>query len=181
MVKGKARAAAVIRVPQSKEEARDMMAEYGNVLREIEHVETNLNQALADIKKQFVDTGAPLAAKADDLFKGLQTYCDANRATLTDNGAIKSVDFGTGKVSWRWNPASVKLPRDADKLEALIERIIKAGEDYADFLRTTVEINKVAMLRDPNRAKKIEGVKIAPSGETFTAEPFAAEQLAETV
>lgn len=176
MVKGKAKAAAVIRVPQNIDEARDMLAEYGTVMRRLEHIETDLNQALADTKKKFLEESTPQANKADELFRGLQTFCDANRTTLTGNGATKTFDFGTGKVSWRWNPAKVNL---RGKVEEIIARIKEAGAPYQHFLRATFEIDRVAMLRDPVLAGKIEGVKIASAGETFTVETFADETLPE--
>ncbi len=176
MVKGKGRAAVAIQVPQSKEEARDMLAAYGTALRDLEHIETDLNQALADTKKAFLEKSEPIAKKADDLFYGLQTYCDANRITLTSSNTIKTVDLGTGKVSWRWNPPKVTL---RGKLEDIIARVKNAGDLYQQFLRPAVEIDKVEMLRNPTLAQKIEGVKIASAGETFTVEPFADEQIAQ--
>ena len=172
--KGKARAATAIRVPQSRDEARDMLAEYGTALRDLEHIETELNQSLADLKKTFLDRSVPVAARAEELFKGLQTYCDANRATLTGNNAVKTVDLGTGNISWRWNPAKVSI---RGKVEDVIARLKEGGEALAQFLRTTVEIDKVAMLRNPNLAKTVDGVRIGAAGATFTIEPFAAEQL----
>lgn len=176
MVKAKAMAAVAVRVPQSREEATAMLADYGKVMRGIERLETDLNQALADTKQGFVEKSQPLEAQANDLFKGLQLYCDAHRVELTGNDKSKTVDLGTGKVSWRHNPAKVSL---RGKAEDIIARIKDAGAEFAGFLRETVEIDKVAMLRNPNLAKKIDGVKIASAGETFTVEPFADEQLAE--
>lgn len=176
MVKGKAAAAAVIRVPQSKEELRDMIAEYGKQLRDLEHIETDCNQALADVKALHVKTAEPAARKAEELFKGIQTYCEANRITLTGNNAVKTVDIGTGKVSWRTHPPKVTL---RGKVEDIIDRIKRAGEEFAPFLRATVEIDKVEILRNPNLATRIDGIKVASGGETFAVEPFAEEQLAE--
>lgn len=176
MAKAKAMAAPAIKVPQTREEATAMLAEYGSVARKIEHLETSLNQALADTKQKFVEQSQPLEAQAKELFKGLQTYCDAHRQTLTGGDKSKTVDFGTGKVSWRHNPAKVSF---RGKVEEIVARIKDAGDEFKAFLRETVEVDKVAMLRNPNLAKKIDGVKIASAGETFTVEPFADEQLAE--
>lgn len=176
MVKGKARAAVAIRVPQSKEELRDMIAEYGKLMRDLEHIETDCNQALADVKTEHVRKSEPLAKQADELFKGIQTYCDANRATLTLSNTIKTVDIGTGKVSWRAHPPKVTL---RGRVEDIIERIKRAGEEFAPFLRATVELDKVEILRNPNLATRIEGVKVASAGETFAVEPFAEENLAD--
>lgn len=175
MVKGKA-AAAAVRVPQSREEASSMIADYGMKLREVGRIEADMNDLLAEVKKEYLARATPLADEANDLLKGLQIWCEANRAQLTQCGKSKTVDLGTGKVSWRYNPAKVSL---RGKAEDIIARIKDAGEAYLKFLRETVELDRVAMLRDPNLAKQIEGVRIASAGETFTVEPFAAEQLAE--
>lgn len=177
MSKRSAMAAVAVRVPQSRDEAQSMLAEYGRATRDIDAIETRMNQALADTKEQFLNEAKPFRAKADELFKGLQLYCDANRPTLTGNDRNKTVDFGTGKVSWRVNPPRVNL---RGKVEDVIARIKSGGEQFHDFLRATFEIDKVAMLRNPNLAEKIDGVKIVSAGETFTVEPFSDEQLAET-
>ncbi len=177
MAKKSAMAVVAVRVPQSRDEAQSMLAEYGRAVRDVEAIETRMNQALADTKEEFLKEAKPFNAKADELFKGLQLYCDANRAVLTGNDRNKTVDLGTGKVSWRHNPAKVNT---RGKIEDIIARIKSGGEQFQDFLRATFEIDKVAMLRNPNLAEKIEGIKIASAGETFTIEPFSDEQLAET-
>ena len=178
MAKKSAMAAVAVRVPQSRDEAQSMLAEYGRAMRDVEAIETRMNQALADTKEQYLNEAKPFSAKADELFKGLQLYCDANRALLTGNDRNKTVDFGTGKVSWRHNPPRVTL---RGKVEDVIARIKTGGEQFQDFLRATFEIDKVAMLRNPNLAEKIEGVRIVSAGETFTVEQFSDEQLSEAV
>lgn len=163
-------------VPQSREQATKMLADYGIALREIEAIETVMNGELAKIKQDAVAKAEPVTARAYALFKGLQTYCEANRSALTDNGKTKTIDLGTGKVSWRHNPAKVNL---RGKVEDIIIRIRNAGDEFQAFLRATVEIDRVAMLRDPKLAEKIDGVKIASAGEMFTADPFGSETLPE--
>lgn len=176
MVKGKAQAAATVRVPQSKDELRDMVAEYGKMMRDIERIEIDCEQALADVKKAHVEKAAPLAKASSDLFKGIQTYCEANRVALTSNNTIKTVDVGTGKFSWRTHPPKVTI---RGKVEEVIERIKRAGPEFESFLRATFELDKVEILRNPNLATRIDGIKVASAGETFAVEPFAEEQLAE--
>lgn len=43
------------------------------------------------------------------------------------------------------------------------------------FLREKAEIDKEAMLREPDRARGIVGVTIGTAGESFSVEPFEAE------
>jgi phage host-nuclease inhibitor protein Gam len=172
----KTKAKAAIRVPQTREEAAAMLAEYGHAQREIEAIETKMNGDLAGIKAKAVLDAGPLVASSEVLFKGLQMFCEANRATLTEAGKTKTVDFGTGKVAWRWTPAKVTT---RGKVEEIIARIKAAGEQYQKFLRATFEIDKVAMLRDPNLAKTITGVRIGSAGEDFSVEPFGSEAIPE--
>ena len=178
MVKAKAAAASFV-IPQNRDEARDMLAKYGEANRQVERIATNLKTELAAAKRAAVEEAVPFARAADEYFKGLQAFCEANRAALTDSGKTKTVDLGTGKASWRSNPAAVNL---TGKVEDIIKRIKDAGEGYMKFLRPSVEVNRVAMLNDPNLANKIKGVKVEAAGETFSIEAFAEdEQLREAV
>jgi phage host-nuclease inhibitor protein Gam len=174
--KRKKTSALSVAVPQTREQATKVLADYGTSLRLIEAIETVMNGELARIKQEAMAKAEPVLAMSDALFKGLQTYCEANRTALTDGGKSKTIDLGTGKVSWRHNPAKVNL---RGKVEDIIQRIRNAGDEFKGFLRATVEIDRVAMLRDPKQAEKIDGVKIASAGEMFTADPFGSEELPE--
>lgn len=177
MVKGKA-AAASVRIPQSREEAADMIAEFGVALREVELIETAMNDALARAKADAEKQAAPHVARAKDLFEGVKLYCEANRQTLLGNAGLKTVDFGTGKVRWRWKPAKVTL---RGELEAIVGRILEkaataidGGLSYRCFLRTKQEVDKEAMLKNRDLARTIEGVSIGRDGEVFEIEDFEA-------
>ncbi|RJF70897.1 host-nuclease inhibitor Gam family protein [Rhodopseudomonas palustris] len=175
MVKGKA-AAAVMRVPQNRDEARAMIADYGAKLREVERIEADMNDALAAVKQSHLAKATPIADQANDLLKGLQIWCEANRVELTQNGKSKTVDFGTGKVAWRWNPPKVRISGGDD---VVVARIQDKGANYAAFLRTKLELNRDAMLANPDLARTVDGVSIGRGNESFIVEPFAAEQLAD--
>ena len=161
------------RVAQSREEAVAMIAELGKVQRQIDGIELAMNSELAAIKAAAAKKAMPLADRVSELQAGIQTWCEANRAALTDGGKVKSADLGTGKVLWRTVPASVKLKG----VEDILRRIREGGDLYKDFLRTTYEVDKVGMLRNPNLARQIEGVRIDSAGEEFAIEPFADETL----
>jgi phage host-nuclease inhibitor protein Gam len=162
--------------PQNREQAAKMLADYGDARRQVEAIETVMNGDLARIKQEAVARALPIAAAAEGLFAALQTYCEAHRSALTDGGKTKTVDLGTGKVSWRHNQAEVNL---RGKVEDIVARIRNAGDEFKVFLRQVTAIDKVAMLRNPNLAEKIEGVKIASAGEMFAVEPFGNEEIPE--
>lgn len=177
MVKAKA-AAANVRIPQSREEAAAMIAEFGAASREIELIETAMNEELARAKAGAEKKAAPFVTTAKELFEGLKLYCEANRQTLLGNTGLKTVDFGTGKVAWRWKPAKVRLTGEVDdivgRILAKAATAIDGGASYRAFLRTKQEVDKDAMLKNKDLARTIEGVGIGRDGEVFEIEPFGA-------
>ena len=58
-------------------------------------------------------------------------------------------------------------------VEAVIAAIKTLG--LSSFLRTKEEIDKEAMLREPDKARLVQGVSIGSEGETFAVEPFEAQ------
>ncbi|WP_315742800.1 MULTISPECIES: host-nuclease inhibitor Gam family protein [unclassified Bradyrhizobium] len=183
MVKGKA-AAANVRVPQTKEEAAEMIAEYGAAIREIAVIELAMLESLAKVKKQAELDAKKHGENAKQLFKGLQIYCEANRQALLGNSGLKTANLGTGKVSWRHKPAKVT---PTDEIDELVKRIIDKATaalnrddpvtalSYKAFIRTTSTIDKEAMLKNADLARTIEGVRIGSGGEQFEIEPFGAD------
>lgn len=172
--------AANVRVPQNRDEAAAMIKELGETEREIELIATATAASLANIKAAAEREAADHKKKVKELFAGLKLYCEANRQVLLGNSGLKTVDFGTGKAAWRNTVARVTFEEEEDviivriddKMRAAIERG-ETGEDYKNFLRLKVGIDKEAMRKNADLARSIEGVKVGNSGETFEVEPFA--------
>lgn len=169
MAKAKTRAAN-LPVPQSREEAAKYVHDIGAAQRRIARIEADMNDAIASAKKQAEYLAAPLRDQVETLTNGLRIWADANRDALTDSNKRKYADLGTGKVEWRLSPPKVTIRG----LEQVIERI-KALKLADKFLRVKEEINKEAMLADPEAATGIVGVSIGTAGESFSVEPFEAE------
>ncbi|MBR0962216.1 host-nuclease inhibitor Gam family protein [Bradyrhizobium japonicum] len=183
MVKAKA-AAADVRIPQNRDEAAAMIAEYGDVARQVAAIETAMQKKLADVKTAAEDESRPHVKKALDLFRGLHMYCEANRQQLLANTGTKTVDFGTGTVKWRFNPPKVRISGGDDAVIDLIneKKMIAEAADlegvaasYGNFLRVKIEIDREAMLKNPDLARTIPGVSIPKGSEIFEVEPFGAE------
>jgi phage host-nuclease inhibitor protein Gam len=155
-------------VPQSQIDAAESLRVIGELQRQIARAEADMNDVIAVAKEQAEGLCAPLQAQIVERTQGLKVWAEANRAALTDGGKTKTADLGTGKVSWRLRPASVRL----SKLDQVVEAIKKLG--FGQFLRTKVEVNKEAMLADPEKARLINGVSIGSEGEDFIVEPFEA-------
>ena len=168
MAKSKTKAASVP-VPQTRDEAADTLMQIGGMNRAAARVEADMNDEIAAIKKNAEAIAQPIREKVTAMRDGLQIWAEANRAALTQDGKTKTADLGTGKISWRQRPPSVRI----SGMERVIESVKKLG--FAAFLRVKEEINKEAMLADPEKARMIAGVTVSSDGEEFIVEPFEAE------
>lgn len=162
-------------VPQSREEAASFVMTIGALDRDIAVINAALSETIAKAKEQAEAQAKPLSERVAGLTRGLEQWASVNRVALTDNGKVKTVDLGTGRILWRQRPPSVVIRG----VEAVIAALKEFG--FPQFLRTKIEINKEAMLADPEVASRVPGVTIASAGEDFVVEPVsdATSQAAE--
>lgn len=158
-------AAPVYPVPQTAAEADGTIWTIGLCQRERERIETAMNEELAAVKARYEAAAAPLKVQIEQLSKGLQTFCDANRAALTKDGKVKFHDFAAGRVQWRMRPPSVSVR----KVEAVLAELKEMK--LTRFIRVKEEPNKEAMLEEPDVARTVPGVSIV-QGEDFVVTPF---------
>lgn len=155
-------------VPQSRDEAVEYIAEIGRIQRQRQRIEADMNDRIAAIKQEFELRAKPLGDDIRQLTNGVQTWCEANRDSLTQGGKVKFANLASGEVKWRMRPPKVGLRG----IETIIEACKKLG--LARFVRTKEEINKEAMLAEPELAQTIAGVSIT-QGEDFVIVPFETE------
>lgn len=151
--------------PQTIEQVVGAIAEIGVAQRERTRIEAEMNDELAAVRQRFEQMAAPYAEKIRDRSQGVQTWCEAHRAEITENGKTKTVAFPSGEVRWRKNPPKANI-KNADQV---IDLLKKWG--LTDFIRTKEEVNKEAILAAPEAVKGIKGISIS-SGEDFVIVPF---------
>lgn len=156
-------------VPQNRDDAAEALRMIGEDNRNIARIEADMNDAIAKIKDEAEKQAAPLKELVTGRTEGLKVWAEANRDKLTNSGRTKTADLGTGKISWRIRPPSVRI----SGVDRVIEAIKSLG--LTQFLRTKEKVNKEALLADPDKARLIAGVGIGSEGEDFIAEPFEAE------
>ena len=173
MAKTKRKAtAANVPVPQNREDAASAIAEIGRLRREIDRRKADADDQVSRIK-EAVETGiAPALARLAELEDGVHIWAEANKDALTGGGKRKHADLATGKVLWRLRPPSVRA-KSGLKVEQLVERLEALG--LSRFVRIKKELNKDAMLADPDTAAAVDGVKIGPAVEDFLIEPAEIE------
>lgn len=167
--KTRIKAKAQIAAPQTKDEAARDIARLGELQRELKRQVATMNDAIGAITAQYQPTIEVLQGRIDLAQKGVQTWCEANRETLTEAGKFKTANLVTGEVSWRIRPPSVTV-RGA---EAVIDTLKRVG--LSKFVRTKEEVNKEAILNERAEAVGIAGITIVSGVEDFVITPFEQE------
>lgn len=124
-----------------------------------------MNDEIAAIKTHYEAQAAPHNQRITDNFRDLQLWAEANRDSLCI-GKIKTVRMATGEIQWRKRPPSVRITG----APAVIERLISFGLNV--FIREKKEIDKEAILAEPDQVKGIKGIKVITDVEDFVATPY---------
>lgn len=165
----KIKAAAVgIRVAQSRDEAASMIGAIGRAQRERARIQAAMGDEIAEIKARWEAEALPHNDAIKALSAGVQAWCEANRSTLTSGGRVKTHSFGTGEVRWRVTPPRVVI-RAVDTVLALLKE-----RGLARFVRQKEEVNREAILADPDAVRDVPGVRIEQT-EEFVVVPFETE------
>lgn len=151
-------------VPQTREAAIEAIAEIGRRQRERERIQTAMNDELAAIKERYEADALPHNEAIVALSRGVRTWCESNRELLT-RGKTKTVILPSGEVRWRVRPPRVVLRA----VESVIGTLKELG--LSRFVRTKEEINKEAILADPDAVANIKGISIT-QGEDFVIVPY---------
>lgn len=160
----KLKAAARAYASQSREDVQADIKTIGDLQREHARLTADLNDAIANLTQA---AGPQLKALSDQIIRlqgGVQTWCEANREQICGKG--KSANLITGEVQWRQRPPSVSVRGT----EAVIAYLKSAG--LAQYVRTKEEVNKEALLNEPDKARAIPGVSIVTGVEDFIVTPF---------
>jgi phage host-nuclease inhibitor protein Gam len=160
--------AAEFRAAQSREEAVDAIAEIGRLQRERARIEADMNDEMARVKEKHEEKALPLGERIRALSAGVQAWCEVNRDALTQGGKVKTAALASGKVNWRMRPPKVTLRGKDQILSALKAMSLRR------FIRESEEVNKEAMLAEPQVAATVPGVSIS-QGEDFVITPHETE------
>lgn len=156
-----------IAAPRSQEEAERMLFSIGANQRQIRAIEVRMNDMLAEARAAFEAEAQPLNAAIEDEFAALHAWAEANKDSLL-HGKAKTVRLATGELSWRTSPPSVRVTKPED----VLERLRQLGLER--FVRTKHEINKEAVLAEPDAVSGVKGISVMQK-EEFVAKPFETE------
>lgn len=160
------KASAQLEVPQSRDEAALYIRQIGDSQRQFLRIQAEMNDAIAHITATYQPTLDAHTGQLKLLQEGLQSWCEANRAELTNGGKVKTASLVTGEVQWRQRPPSVRI----SKSEVVLETLARLG--LSRFIRTKEEVNKDAILDEPDAIKGVAGITVVTGVEDFVITPF---------
>jgi len=155
---------ATAQVPQTRTECADQIKLIGDLHRDFERQRAEMNDKIAEITKHYQPALEGLQGQLLLLQEGVQAYCEAHREELCGKG--KTANLVTGEVSWRTRPPSVSI-RGADSVMETLKRM-----GLSRFIRDKSEVNKEAILNEPDAVKGIAGITIVKDVEDFAITPF---------
>lgn len=151
---------------QTREEVNAAIEQIGIAQRERDLIAVAMNDELARVRARHEQDAAPHAATIKALGHGVQIWAEAHRNDLTRDGKTKTVKLAAGEFSWRTRPPKVRIVGEGIVIAALK----KLGLER--FLRVKEEIDKNAILAEPDAVCDVKGIGIS-QGEDFIIRPFA--------
>jgi len=156
-------------VPQTREQADQLIGEIGAAQRAIDDITARLEADIAQLKAVAAAAAAPFATRIMSHFVALTAWASANKDALLE-GKRRSVELSQGVIGWRWSNPTVKVAKgkEDDVIKALRERGARR------LLRYEVSIDKNAILKEPDRIEGIPHIEVVQV-ENFFVKPFAVE------
>lgn len=154
---------------QNRNEVETAIKQIGDLQRQLETIAIEQNNRLAEITEEYAPKINELNQSIAPMQEAVQAWCESHRDELTQNGKTKTGSFNTGEVQWRQRPPSVSV-RGVD---SVLEHLKTLG--LVRFIRTKEEVNKEAMLNEPELAATVAGITIKRGIEDFVITPFEQE------
>jgi phage host-nuclease inhibitor protein Gam len=142
-----------------------MIRQIGDLERQKVRMTADADDKINEIKQNLGHGIEPISGEIAARQDAVQSYAESNRDRLTNGGKSKSIEYTTGIMGWRQRPPSVSV-RAAD---VVVETLKKLG--LARFIRSKEEINKEAILQEPDAARGIAGLTINTGVEDFYIQP----------
>jgi phage host-nuclease inhibitor protein Gam len=155
-------------VPQSKDDCAAAIRHLGDLQRIYERERADLNDLVAAATADRQPTLQALTDQMEALRTGIQMWCEARRVELCGEGDRhgKTVNLVTGDVAWRQRPPSVSVRGN----DAAVDTLHRLG--LGRFVRTKAEVDKAAILAEPDAVRGVQGITVVTGLEDFVITPF---------
>jgi phage host-nuclease inhibitor protein Gam len=146
-------------LPQSIEEVDSLVAHIGELQREVSAKQSAMNKQIEALKGHYGPQVDLLVQAINQDLEAIEAYAAVNRNHLTGDGKTKTIKLRSGTISWRNTPKSVTIRG----VQQVIDRLKALG--LTQYIRVKEEVDKNAILANPDKALAIEGVKLTQREE----------------
>lgn len=160
---------AAVYASQSRDDVAAEIRAIGDLARSQARLQADMNDRVAAITAEYQPQLDAMKSRIEDLQEGVQIWCEAHRHELLRDGRSKTAQFVTGEVQWRQRPPSVMVRGMATVVEALFVKGLER------FVRTKQEVNKDAILAEPEAVAGVPGIQVVTGVEDFVITPFEIE------
>lgn len=156
-------------VPQDAAQAASLVHLIGANKRALDALMNRQEAAVAAAAEKFAAQINDATEALGENVAALQAYAEANKDALTADGK-RSVATQAGTFGWRYGNRAVKF--EGKHAEKLIEKFKELG--HTDLIRTIEQIDKTAILANPDAIEKIKKIKIEQE-ERFYVRPLSVD------
>jgi phage host-nuclease inhibitor protein Gam len=159
---------AKVAVLGSREEAILRETELSRLLVELGATDARLTAQLEKVAEKFAPELEELQKGIFAASKELFLYCSTNRAELTEEGRAKTIRLAAiGTMRFYDTPPAVSLEKEVEEPDVIAQMKALGLES---FIRIKEEIDREALLKEPEKAGSIKGVTI-DRDEKFAIQP----------
>jgi len=162
-----------------QEDLSKAIAEIARLNTEIQEAENKANETISNIQTVLAGLIEPYKQEIKKISLSIKKYTDTNRERLFKDGE-KTIKLETGDISYRSAGKSVGVNSSAKLITSILEQnnLIEVRDKFVKkmdkvFLRTKLELNKDAILDNPETAKAVTGVEVVDGEESFYIKPYA--------
>lgn len=157
----------VLPVPANEAAARKVAKRIVELVAKIGKVDADHEIGIAELTVAHSDKVGPLHDELAASVRAFEEFAKRDAATLFE-GDKRSADWPEAVFGYRTHPAAVAIAR-GHKEDAIVAALLKARK--IKFLRRKTELNRDALLADPDAAKAINGIEIVQGESFFVATP----------
>ena len=151
---------------QTRDEVEVAIKEIGDLNRELERLAIEQNDKLAAITEEYAPLMNAIKEKLAPKQDAVQAWCEADVMNSLKTAKLKQVHL----IQAKCNGDSVRQVWGFAEQESVLESLRTLG--LVRFIRTKEEVNKEAMLNEPELAATVAGVTIKTGVEDFVITPF---------
>lgn len=162
---------------ENNDKVAEAVKRVGDLQRERNELKAKTDEQITKLQAELSEKLAPIDAEIELITKSLHAYCEERKEVFFVK--TKSLELPTGILAYRQSPPSVKGNVTEKKIKEILERnsLTKAVESFEKriskvFLRMKLSLDKEAVLKQPEKAKKLTGIKIESGIENFYIKPY---------